>query len=467
MADLITRPHPLVPSFLQRLHTDEFLPPLLAPQSASALLRVHALTDPVPGSDQPAYWSGRRGTAAGLLALNEAWGGRYYQVPDEAVRDQAAADEALGGDQVVIDVQTHYLSDRPGANLTTAGLLETYRAAMPGWWKGLDDVTAFNFAEYLRCVYLETENAVAVLTSGPGRDENRMLFNDEIAATRRLIDTLGPQGRLLNHAIVHPTHQDDLDAMEEWRDDLKPVGWKVYTLGQMSGIGMWQEGEKWMLDDEKTGVKFLDRVRELDTRLVCAHKGLARLVDAGSPRDVGPAAKGYPDIDFVIYHSGYEWAQDPTVEEGPYSEDVANFGSNRLVKTLKDAGVGPGENVYAELGTTWFAMIKRPREAAHVLGKLLLAVGEDNVIWGTDSIWYGPPQPALDAFRAFQIPAELRERHGYPELTPRLKGKVLSLNASRLYGIDLAAARHNYENDDLAWIRHAVAEYREKGMPKL
>ncbi|HIE94782.1 MAG TPA: hypothetical protein EYQ83_18695, partial [Acidobacteria bacterium] len=46
----------------------------------------------------------------------------------------------------------------------------------------------------------------------------------------------------------------------------------------------------------------------------------------------------------------------------------------------------------AELGSTWFCLIRRPDEAAHVLSKLLLAVGEDNVLWGSDSIWYGPTQ---------------------------------------------------------------------------
>ena len=31
---------------------------------------------------------------------------------------------------------------------------------------------------------------------------------------------------------------------------------------------------------------------------------------------------------------------------------------------------------------------------------------------------------------------ELRERHGYPELTPELKAKILGRNAARLYGLD-------------------------------
>ena len=75
--------------------------------------------------------------------------------------------------------------------------------------------------------------------------------------------------------------------------------------------------------------------------------------------------------------------------------------------------------MYAELGSTWRIVMGSPDEAAHVLGKLLVAVGEDNVLWGTDSIWYGSPQDQIQAFRAFEISAEFQERFGYPALTPR------------------------------------------------
>ena len=144
-------------------------------------------------------------------------------------------------------------------------------------------------------------------------------------------------------------------------------------------------------------------------------------------------------------------------EEGPY--DQSGGGTDRLVKSLADAGIPPAANVYTELGSTWFVLVRRPREAAHVLGKLLLAVGEDNVLWGSDSIWYGSPQPLIDAFRAFQIPLELRELHGYPELTPRIKAKILGLNAARVYGIDPEAARQRAATDDLAWVKAALSEF--------
>ncbi len=135
------------------------------------------------------------------------------------------------------------------------------------------------------------------------------------------------------------------------------------------------------------------------------------------------------------------------------------------MKSLRDAGIAPGANVCAELGSTWFCLIRRPEEAAHVLGKLLLAVGEDRVLWGTDAIWYGPAQPAIDAFRAFQIPAELRDRYGYPELTADVKAKILGRNAARIYGIDLAAARS--ARGDLDWLREAMAEVDARGVPEV
>ena len=82
-----------------------------------------------------------------------------------------------------------------------------------------------------------------------------------------------------------------------------------------------------------------------------------------------------------------------------------NEGVDSLVNSLAKNNVKPGANVYAELGSTWRFLMRDPTSAAHALGKLIKAVGEDNVLWGTDSIWYGSPQDQIEAFRAFQISA--------------------------------------------------------------
>ncbi len=459
------------PSFMQPLHTDEYRPLPPSKELTAAVKLSYELAENMLDRRDARFWSTRRGTAAGLLALNKEHGAKYYVVPGEAVEDLAAANEALGGDQAVIDIQTHYIADRPAPNEMTSFLLHLGQTGMPSWWKGLEGLAAYNFAEYMRCVFLESETAVAVLTSGPGPGPSQMLFNQELAATRRLLDELAPRQRLLHHAIVHGNLGEDLEQMGPWAEALRPAAWKTYTVGE----------PQWSFDDDQYGRRFLDRVRELGRvggpKRVCVHKGISGLVssirsdndrdtqddrDRTSPRDIGPAASEYPDIDFLVYHSGYELAPS---EEREFSDEDADRGTNRLIKSLRDNKISPGSNVYAELGTTWFWMIRRPREAAHVLGKLLLAVGEDNVLWGTDGIWYGPTQPLIDAFRAFQIPIEMQDEFGYPALTDAVKDKILSLNAARVYGIDLEDARYNAQNDELAWIKEAFTHYERKGSP--
>jgi predicted TIM-barrel fold metal-dependent hydrolase len=461
MAKRATAPIQL-PSFLRRLSSDEYAPPALSPreQRVRADVRdrgeVHAARLALaPG----AYFASRRGTAAGLRALNAAAGREWYRVPPEAELDDAAADAWLGGSEVVIDVQTHFVADRPECAIWNRSLRAMYAAIAPQWWRGLDDVVAYDMTHYLRCVFGESETAAAVLTSAPGTGPDRMLHDRELAGVRALFERLGGSGRLLNHCVAQPELPHGFDAMAVARERFRPVGWKVYTLFAEAG----RRG--WFLDDEETGVPFLEQVRASDVRRVCAHKGISNLVPTGSPRDVGPAAAAFPDLEFLIYHSGYEIPASEAPEEGPFDEATAHLGTNRLVASLRGAGLGPGANVYAELGSTWFCLIRRPEEAAHVLGKLLLAVGEDNVLWGTDAIWYGAPQPAIDAFRAFEIPADLRERYGYPELTRDVKAKILGRNAARIYGIDLEAARA--AKNDLSWLRPVMEEVAARGVPEV
>jgi predicted TIM-barrel fold metal-dependent hydrolase len=258
--------------------------------------------------------------------------------------------------------------------------------------------------------------------------------------------------------------------MDRWSDWCTPAGWKVYTMYGVEG----RRDRTWMLDDDETGEPFLDRVMETGVRTVSAHKGLSSLISgvdtgwdgASSPRDVGPVAAAYPGINFIIFHSGYEPRQGDE-EEGPYVERDAPRGTDRLIKSLKDAGVGPGGNVYAELGSTWYMVMPHPREAAHVMGKLLLALGEDNVVWGTDSIWYGPAQPLIDAFRAYEIPEEYCEQYGYPRLTASVKEKILGLNAARIYNVDVEQARATIGKDDLSWVKAAMEEFSRSGTPTI
>ena len=74
-------------------------------------------------------------------------------------------------------------------------------------------------------------------------------------------------------------------------------------------------------------------------------------------RDIGVVARKYPDVSFIVYHSGYESDQ----REGPYDPGNVKGGVDTLIKSLQDNEISPNSNVYAELGTTW----AQPIQATH------------------------------------------------------------------------------------------------------
>ena len=125
---------------------------------------------------------------------------------------------------------------------------------------------------------------------------------------------------------------------------------------------------------------------------------------------------------------------------------------------MLENGIGKQGNVYAELGSTWRFLMTQPEAAAHVLGKLLVHLGEDRILWGTDSIWYGTPQDQISAFRAFEIPQSMQDQYGYPALSAEAKAKILGLNAADVYGIDVAATRCAISGDDVSNAKLAIKD---------
>jgi uncharacterized protein len=457
-----------VPPLLRRAATDEYAP---LPWSDRDRRAIDWLTRDLPeharvvGMSADEYRFDRRGTASTLRAIDAEHGGGFFAVPEAATLDAAAAERAFGGRAPVVDVQTHLVDPARWSGAHAAALAGFLQMVDPQRWPNGVDPNAIDAGAWAGLVFGASETAVALLTSTPGPADGNVLTNAQIAAARDVVERYaGSEGadRVLTHAIVHPNLGEvELDAMVGWSDACRPSGWKCYTLWGPPTKAAPEGG--WFLDDEEVGFPFLERVRALGPRVVASHKGLGGPVPdaslaAASPRDIGPAAAAFPDIDFVVYHSGYE--RDPDGQEGPYVRDAMHSGVDRLVATLAEHGIGPGGNVYAELGTTWFLMLRRPLEAAHVLGKLLGALGPERILWGTDSIWYGSPQPLIDAFRAFHIPESLQERYGYPPLDAPTKDRILSFNARRVYGISDAVFDRVAAERDPSWVANAAPALR-------
>jgi predicted TIM-barrel fold metal-dependent hydrolase len=138
----------------------------------------------------------------------------------------------------------------------------------------------------------------------------------------------------------------------------------------------------------------------------------------GLPMYIDDVARDFPNLAIVAFHMGY-----------PYCDDL-----NMVAMAHR--------NVYVciSLVVTW--ALSSPRKFAKMLGEALRWVGPDKIIWGSDD-------PALhlqmactvQGFRDFQMPADLQEQYGYPQLTDEDKKKIFGLNLAGLLGVDTSRRR--------------------------
>jgi hypothetical protein len=373
----------------------------------------------VPGSTTTAPTSTTATTGAASTTSSAATTTPATTTPERTI-DPAAATTVLDGRGTVMDVQLHFLD--PERNRDGWGL------GFPQGRCGERDARlCFTQDRFLDLIFDQSDTTHGVLSGLPLAGADTPFAIDVMDRARQALAARGDPGRrLLLQAPVFPASGPLEAALDQMASDAAayPVAaWKTYT--HSPGV--------YRLDDAR-GDALLAQAVALGRPIVAVHKGLAGESAAGSPADVGPAAAAHPDAVLVVYHSGYE----TSAPEGPYRPGAparSLRGVDRLIASLAGSGIGPGGNVYAELGSTWFNLTRDLDAAAHVLGKLLTHLGPERILWGTDSIWYGSPQGQIDAFRTFEISEAFQERYGYPALTDEAKALILGGNARRLYGV--------------------------------
>src|SRR5688572_1483781 len=399
----------------------------LAHEHASAFSRKLSLT-------RRSFLVSACGAASTLLAFNAANAaagrtGGFFAVSKEAALDPQLARLQVGPakQEFILDVQGHFI-DTPKRNAKSAEV-------------------------FIKDVFMDSDTDVMVLSFVPSARDAEPVTIQAADAVRRMVDRLEGTHRLLLHGRVNPNQPGDLEGMDELKEKWRVSAWKTYTQYGPGGRGFF-------LSDD-VGVRFIENARRLGVKNICVHKGLPfgrRSYEHSQCSDIGVVAKRFPDVNFLVYHSGFVTA----VREQAYDESGTRDGIDTLVTSLRKNDVAPGSNVYAELGSTWRFLMRDPEQAAHALGKLIRYCGEDNVLWGTDSIWYGSPQDQIQAFRAFQISPELRAKHGYPEITPALRAKIFGRNATRIYPVSADVMRKFAAWDRIARER---LEYRERPEP--
>jgi predicted TIM-barrel fold metal-dependent hydrolase len=400
------------------------------------------------------------GMATSLLTMNAVFG-RFFDVLPVEAADPAALRERTGESYFIFDVQVHYVgtgydpdnaeAGRKGA-VSKQGLLGLRKRAQrmnPQLAADRGTLADLSWENFVKEVFLDSETAIGLISTPPGPyPQEAVVPPKEMTHIRDEINRVTQSSRMLAHGLVTPQlGQADLDFMDLQAATLKVDAWKAYTGAPPKGFD-----HGWFVDDEKIAYPMLQKARALGVRRFCVHKGLplGPVEDYNHPRDLIRAAKDFPDIDFLVYHSGLLG-----VVATNQSADVP-WTTEFCQMKQKAPGL---TNIYMELGSTFGQLVTtNPTACAHLLGQIIGAFGADHVLWGTDSIWYGTPQWQIDAFRRFEIPEALVEKHGYAPLTRAVKEQIFGLNAARVFGVDVNATRNELPKDYLSRIKMAYLE---------
>lgn len=403
--------------------------------------------------------------AAAFLAMNSVFS-RFFDILEIELFEPMAFAEQQGAPFFIFDVQTHYVSAaydpmdtesrRKGA-VTRDALLGLRRRARESGLNPqltsdrgtLDDLSWQNFVKE---VFLDSETSIGLISTPPGPyPQEAVVPPKEMAHIRDEINRLAGSQRMLAHGIATPQlGKADQDFMALQAEQLKIDAWKCYTGSCPKGF---EHG--WWMDDEKIAYPMLEQARKLNVKRVCVHKGLplGPVPEYNHPKDLIKAAKDFPDIDYLVYHSGLKSAGSDEIfsksGEIPWTTEFCRM--KQAEPAIK--------NIYMELGSTFGQLVTtHPLVCAHLLGQLIHTFGVDHVLWGTDSIWYGTPQWQIEAFRRFQIPDHLIEKHQYQSLTREVKARIFGLNAARVFGIDVVATRNAVPKDYIGRLRMSYLE---------
>jgi uncharacterized protein len=403
--------------------------------------------------------SGSGRGASGMGGVPGTGGTGGFGVPPDAMMNCELAEDILKGSEFIFDVQTHHIELEGMWRQTNAAYGETLATYFSQYNQCMepDLKQCIDAQTYLEKIFLQSDTTMAVLSGFPAplcTDTltfgcGNPLENEAMVRSRDRINALAKSQRLVNHCQVNPTDNWPLQSaiMQKIKEEFNCWGFKSYPEWGPAGRG-------WMLDDPNSGIPFIEQARKLNSKIICIHKGIVFPgwdAAASHPRDVGVVAKMYPDTAFVVYHSAIE---SDGSGEGVYNPNNTR-GTDRLCRTV-EMGELKGKNVYAELGSVWAQVFMSPEKAQHVIGKLLKYCGEDNVVWGSECIWLGSPQPQIEAFRTFQISKEFQDMYGYPELTPAIKAKIFGLNSAKIYGINVEAQRCKIKATSLTAIKEQM-----------
>jgi uncharacterized protein len=454
----------------QFVSSDEFTPLPQTEKQKAVEARIKELGTHLAkhqGLSRRKFFQTAAGMAAAFVAMNDVYGPIFGVSRAEAQSPDAANEraKALAG-QFIMDMHTHFLRD----DTRLEGFVRSREAVgKAGWNPALagkpQTIEDLKFANYYKEIFLDSDTKVALISGSPSDvPQDWFLTNEMKAEARARVNSEAGSRRMLSHAIFTPGQPGWLEAVDRAISDLKPDSFKGYTIGDNTNKQL--SRYPWRMDDEKVAYRAYEKFLKAGLVNVCVHKGLfppsveqqyPHLLAYSNVEDVGRAARDWPQLNFIIYHSGYRFAGAGRVEDA-----WAQFEQTGRIEWVTDLAEIPARygvtNVYGDLGQIFAqTTVADPRVCAAVMGQLVRGLGADHVVWGSDAVWTGSPQWQIEALRRLEIPEEMQKKHGLAPLGPAdgpLKSAILGENNARLYkyerrnalaGDRIAAWRREYE----------------------
>ena len=155
--------------------------------------------------------------------------GGSYEIPPSASLEPPSAFEALGGEEFVFDVQGHLLEYHLNPVLNG----ESFWEAFPQKDCGEDDPrVCYSIEHFLELMFLRSDTNMLVLSSLPIFPEGSPLSPEIMDVTRRTVEGLCRDERILLHAQALPNvggQRAALDAMEHTANRYPVAAWKTFT----------------------------------------------------------------------------------------------------------------------------------------------------------------------------------------------------------------------------------------------
>ena len=453
----------------QVVSNGEYRPMPQTPQQRQVAALIDEMADeraPKLGMDRRSFLQSSLGLATAFAAMNAVYGDVFSVAQAETRDGEASAETAARyADQFILDGHMHFVAD----DYKWDGILglRHFGAVYGNPDIGKDDKAKFQDLQidnFIKEVFLDSDTTVGLVSSATADDPaNIFLTNPQLVDGAMRINKMCGSRRLLRHAIFEPGKDGWLDEVDRVIEKDRPDSWKGYTVGDP----LMPSKYPYRLDDEKLMYPFYERTLKAGLRNVCIHKGLLPSNYEESFRDtwryatvedVAKAAKDWPELNFIIYHSALK----PLTV--PPEEHLERFEKTGRIDWVSDLAEIPQKhgvtNVYADIGTTFATTcLTHPRHAAALMGILIKGLGADHVVWGTDAVWYGSPQWQIEAFRRMEIPEDLRERYGFAPL-----GDGLSATKTAIFG-GTSAKLYDFSDEETTVAHYAgdrLSEYRAK-----